>query len=50
MKKIKTTITIDSEIWKEFLKTIIEKYGHDVGKGKKKALDEALKLWIKEKK
>ncbi|MFH0836637.1 MAG: hypothetical protein V1870_00750 [Candidatus Aenigmatarchaeota archaeon] len=45
--RIKTTITIDENIWKMFIHKAIEKYGANIGEAKKKALDEALEKWSK---
>lgn len=49
MGRIKTTITVDSDLWKRFLKILIEKYGTNIGEVKKRGLDEAIKLLLEKK-
>jgi hypothetical protein len=44
--EVKTTVAIDEEVWKKFLAKAIEKYGPEIAEAKKKALEEALRLWL----
>ncbi|MDI6798544.1 MAG: hypothetical protein QMD12_00900 [Candidatus Aenigmarchaeota archaeon] len=49
MKRLWTTVSVDDNLWKKFLSKAIEKYGPDVAKAKKKALDNAIKQWLERK-
>jgi len=46
MAEIKTTITIDEEIWKKFVAVAVQKFGPKVGEAKKKALEGAIEEWL----
>ena len=47
MKEVKTTITIDDELWKKFSIKVIEEHG---GRKKTDVIEELIKKYVAEKK